>query len=319
MVEKMKLKQTLPVFILAFFVLSACRPSSTEPVTLRLALLPVLDTLPVHVALEEGYFDEEGVNVEIVPVASAPERDQLISAGKADGMLNEIVSTLFYNQDEIQVQVVRVARSASPEAPLFRILASAESGITTVEGIKGVKIGISEGTVIEYVADRLLQAEGFEEFEIATIAVPKIPDRLALLGSGEIKAAVLPDPLSSLAIQNGASVIIDDSSHPEYGLSVFSFRTEVIEDHPESVEGFLAAVERAVQEINQNPDQYADLLTEKELVPPPVVGEYQVQDFPIASVPTESQWEDALAWAQEEGLIDNSVPYRESVNESFLP
>ena len=185
--------------------LSACG-SNPEPVTLKLALLPVLDTLSIHVAVEEGFFEEQGVGVEIIPVASAPERDQLVAAGEADGMLNEIVSTLFYNKEEIQVQIVRTARAATGKAPLFRILVAQESGITDIEDLKGVEVGISEGTVIAYLTDRLLEAEGFSADEIATIAVPKIPDRMALLDSGELQAAMLPDPASSMirAIPNWA-------------------------------------------------------------------------------------------------------------------
>ena len=319
----MNLKQQIwrPVVLLSLIgiMITGCAPGKQEKITLKMALLPVLDTLPIHVALEEGYFKQEGVKVEIIPVASAPERDQLLSAGKADGMLNEIVSTIFFNQDGVQVEIVRVARAASEEAPLFRIMASAGSGIENVEDLKGVEIGVSEGTVIEYVTDRLLQEEGFSEEEIATIPVPKIPDRLALLGSGELKAAVLPDPLSSLAIQNGATVPIDDSSYPQYGLSVFSFRTEVIAEHPRAVEAFLAAVERAVEDINRDPSAYANLLTEKELVPPPVLGEYSVQNFPTASVPSQAQWEDALSWTREKGLVEGDVSYQDSVNSNLLP
>lgn len=300
-------------------ILSACTSPEPEQVTLRMALLPVLDTLSIHVAAQEGFFEEQGVSVEIIPVSSAPERDQIVSAGEADGMLNEVVSTLFYNKDEVQVQIVRTARAATSEAPIFRILASADSGITSIEDLKGVEIGISEGTVIEYLTDRLLEAEGFTEDEIATIAVPKIPDRLALLGSGELQAAMLPDPASSLALGGGAVVIVDDTRHPEFGFSVFSFRKEIIDAHPEAIEKFLAAVEQAVEKINADPSQYADLMAEKGLVPPPLMESYTVNPFPTAGVPSQAQWDDAVDWALSKGLIENGVDYEGSVTAEFLP
>ncbi|MBS1248578.1 MAG: putative aliphatic sulfonates-binding protein [Chloroflexi bacterium] len=314
-------KHLIKITLLTLFaalLLGACG-AKQESVTLRLALLPVLDTLPIHVAAEEGYFEEQGVIVEIIPVASAPERDNLISAGEADGMLNEIVSTLFYNKDDVQVQIVRTARVATSQAPIFRILAAKDSGIASLEDLKGVEVGISEGTVIEYLTDRLLEAEGFSSEEIATIAVPKIPDRMALLGSGELQAAMLPDPASSLAIMNGASVIVDDTSHPEFGLSVFSFRKETIDAHPEAIEAFLAAVEQAVAEINADPDKYADLMVEKGLVPAPLAGTYQVNPLPTAGVPSQAQWDDALDWALGKGLIDAEISYDASVTGEYLP
>jgi len=151
------------------------------------------------------------------------------------------------------------------------------------------------------------------------LAVPKIPDRLALLNSGELKAANLPDPLSSLAIQGGAKVIIDDTSHPEIGNSLISFSRRVVDEHPEAIKAFMAAVEQAAAEINADKSLWSDLLTEKQLVPAPVVGTYVIPSFPTGSVPSEAQFADVLAWTQEKGLLTGSVSYSDSVDASFLP
>ena len=51
--------------------------------TLKIAVLPIIDTLPMYVAEAEGLFAKHGVTVEFIPVASAPERDQLLAAGQA--------------------------------------------------------------------------------------------------------------------------------------------------------------------------------------------------------------------------------------------
>ena len=213
MQNKIFTRSLLTTILLLGLVLSACAQSasptsvsSPEPTTLKIAVLPILDTLPMYVAQQEGLFAKHGVQVTFVPVGSAAERDQLISAGQADGMINEIVSTQFYNKDKIQVQIVRFAQAATSDSAMFRILASGKSGITSVDQLKGVPIGISQGTVIAYLTDRLLKAQGFSKDEIQTIAVPKIGDRMALLGSGELKAAMLPEPLSSLTEQQGAKV-----------------------------------------------------------------------------------------------------------------
>ncbi len=222
----------------------ACAQPAAPTSTLRIGVLPILDALPMYVAQSQGTFAEEGLQVEFIPAASAAERDQLMQAGQIDGMINDLVSTLLYNQQQVQIVIVRFARVASAQDPAYRILASASSGITGVAGLRGVPIGVSEGTVIEYVTDRLLQAEGLTADEIEIVAVPKIPDRLALLGSGELKAATLPDPLASLALQAGAKLIIDDTAHPEYGTSVLSFRKAIVDQNPEAVRAFLRALWR---------------------------------------------------------------------------
>lgn len=74
-------------------------PTSTSPLatsvvgegvqTLSLALLPVLDILPLYVAQQNGYFEQVGVKVEMIPVKSPQERDTLVQAGEAEGMLTD--------------------------------------------------------------------------------------------------------------------------------------------------------------------------------------------------------------------------------------
>lgn len=313
-----KIASAIIALVISSLLLMGCSQED-DPATLRLALLPILDALPMYVADQQGYFEEENLNVEFIPVTSAAERDQIIQAGRADGMINEILSTLFYNGEETRIVIVRYARVATPDNPQFRILASAESGINSLEALIGQDIGISEGTIIEYSTDRLLEAEGLAPADISTIAVPRIPDRLALLNSGELPAANLPDPLASLAMQNGAIVVVDDSSHPEYGHSVISFRKEIVDQNPDAIRRFLTAIEKAVDDINNDKDQFSDVLVERSLVPEPILGSYSVPDFPTASVPPTWQWDDVLDWAKDKGYIESDLAYGQSVDDSFLP
>ena len=313
------------------FLLSACAPKaemtnpteaivSNQPAAaLKIAVLPIIDTLPMYVAQQEGLFARHGVNVEFVPVASAPERDQLLAAGGADGTINETLAVMLFNKEKPQMQVVRYALRPTEENGHFFILASPKNNISTVDGLKGVEIGVSQGTVIEYVTDRLLQADGFTKDEIKTIAVPKISDRMALLASGELQAGVMPDPLAALVVSQGGRIVADDSKHPEYGFSVISFRKDAIDARPEAIKGFLAAVEEATTLLNADPVKYKNVLSEKKLVPAPLLDAYQPPIFPTAGVPTEGEWKDALSWLKEKGILTTDVSYQDSVNASLLP
>jgi NitT/TauT family transport system substrate-binding protein len=312
------MKKTLLVLALAL-LLAACASTPAETPLVQVGMLPVLDGLPIYVAQADGYFAEEGVQVEIIPVGSAPERDQLMQSGQIDAMINEIVSDMLYNKDGVQVVAVRFARTATAESPVFRIVASAQSGITDVDGLRGVPIGLSEGTVIEYTTDRMLEKAGFAPDEIVALAVPKIADRMNLLASGQLDAANLPDPAASLAILNGGVDVIDDTSCPEISNSVITFSKAYIDANPEAVRAFLRAVERAVTAINTTPNGWDDLLSEQNLVPAPLLGVYRLPSYPAASVPDEAQFNDALQWALDKGLLTVTAPYADTVDGSYLP
>lgn len=312
---------TIFTTILLSLGLSACSGAKqpAEPGTLKMAVLPILDTLPMYVAQQEGLFDKHGVKVEFVPVQSAAERDQVIIAGQADGMINDPISVQLYNKEKPQVQIVRFAETATSERSMFRLLAAGSSDLQNVEDLKNVEIGISEGTVIQYMTERLLEAQGFTPQDIKTIAVPKMSDRMALLGNGELKAAMLPEPLSSLAVQNGARPILDDTTKPEISYTTYAFRKPVIDQNPDVIRAFLAAIEEAITLINQDPQKWSTLLVEQKVVPQPIAGSFQIPTFVTASVPNQAQWDDVLAWTKAKGLIAQDLLYEESVTDKYLP
>ena len=116
----MRSYRQLFMFVFALgLILSACG-SPAKPAALKIAVLPIIDTLPMYVAQQEGLFTKHGVNVEFVSVASAPERDQLLAAGQADGAVNETLADMLFNKDMIQMQAVRYAlRPAEGHAHFF--------------------------------------------------------------------------------------------------------------------------------------------------------------------------------------------------------
>jgi NitT/TauT family transport system substrate-binding protein len=325
------LKKALFAALLAGVALAACGPQAPESATqpagqpaepegpLQVALLPILDSLPYYVAEEQGYFEDAGLEVEAVPVASGLERDQLMQAGEIDGMLTELSTVATFNQDEVTVRAVISARKAYEDAPLFRVLAAPGSGIETPADLAGVPIGIAENTIIEYVTTRLLEAEGLSPDEIAGESIPAIPERYQLLMEGQIAAATLPDPLAQSAIEQGAINVIDDSAHPAFAVSVLGFSASSLNEKPEAVRRFLAAWDQAAADINADPEAFRGLLLDKVNVPPNVQETYTIPPFPRAEVPDEDQWADVLAWLGDKGLVTSDLPYGESVTDDYLP
>ena len=310
----MKKISTLLIMTIIFAnMMFASGQKEEEPI--KIAFLPILDSLPFFIALEEGYFDDEGISVQAVPVNSPVERDQLMQAGEINGMLNELSSTALFNQNEIQLQTVRTVRMATENSPVFRILASPQSGITSVSGLSGVEIGVSKNSIIEYLTDRILQNEGLKNDEISVKSVPVIPERFQLLMSGQISAATLPDPLAQAAVLAGAVNVIDDTSHPDYSLSVLTFNKKTITEQKATIKKFMKAWDKAVVALNDDSDKYRGLFLEKIPVPPTVSDTFVIPPFAVPRLPEESQWDDVLNWLEEKGLLTARPSYKESIGD----
>ncbi len=286
--------------------------------TLRIGVLPITDVVPFYIADEQGYFKQQGLNVQLVPASSAAERDQMMITQQIDGELNDLVSTVLFNKDKPNIKIVRTARTAFPDSPEYWILAPKESTINSPKDLAGKDIAISQNTVIEYVTDRLLELDGVPTADIKTTNVPAIPTRLQLLSQNQVAAATLPDPLASLGILQGAKIITDDSKHPEVSVSVISFRSDIVAQRPGDIKKFLAAYDQAIQDIRTKPDQFRNTLIDKGRVPDQLKDKYQFPRFPDPSIPNKTQWDDVVKWAQSHQLITAPVTYESSVDSGFV-
>lgn len=308
----------LIALLMTLFIPACGGPAAPEEPTLRVGVLGILDTLPMYVAEQEGYFKAQGITVDLVPFKSALERDAALQAGQIDGVLNDLISTALLNKEADRMRVVRVAMRAAPGKAMFYLLAAPQSKIQTPKDLKGVEIGISRSTIIEYVADSLLSEAGLQPSEIAYNPIPDIGLRLNSLLEGKIAAAVLPEPMASLAIKQGARPLLDDS-RSTVGQSVISFTKETIAKKPGTLRKFLAAYEQGVKALNTTPAKYNDLLIDKGRVPAAVKDTFTMPLFPPAAVPSEAEVSAVITWMMGKRLLDKSIPYGDMVNGTFLP
>lgn len=320
MIRSVRVVSVSLVIVLLATMLAACAPvPAAEDGKLKLALIPVLDTIPIFIAQQNGYFTEQGIQVETVPVKSPQERDIFIQTGQADGVLTDLQGVGLLNKDAVKVKAVYTSRRPFPDAPLFRILASPKSTIAGPADVKGVPIGISNNTVIEYLTDRMLAAEGLKPEEIAKIEVGAITVRFEQLMNGNIQAAVLPDPLAQGAIAAGAKVVVEDSKYANFSQSVLVFTADTLKAKPETIKKFIVAWEKAVEELNANPEKYRSVLIEQGRVPASIQDSYQMPPFPERGVPSEAEVADVAAWLKAKGLVTRDLSYTDIVDKSFLP
>ena len=308
----------LVVLVVCSAALTGCDLFSRETGELKIGVLPILDVLPLYVAEQEGYFEAEDIEVELVPFSSALERDVALQTEQIDGQVNDLISAALLNNEDDRARVVRTAMRSTPERAMFAILSS-DDAIQAPEDLQGVQIGISSNSVIEYIVDRLLEEENLASDDIIKEEVTKIPVRLELLSNGKLPAACLPEPLASLAVVDGAHIVIDDRAHPEYAQSVLSFSTRTLDKNPEVVKRFLSAYEKAVVAINDNPEKFRPLLIEKGRVPKPVQEFFDMPTFPQGGVPTEEEVQDVLDWLAGKDMLKGELDYDKLVSDKYLP
>ena len=313
----MKFKKYL-CLCLALLLLAAAGCASKKEDKMKIGLLPNVESLPFYVASDKGYYQEEGINVELILFESAMERDSAVQAGEVDGVLGDILAVASLNNSGTPVKIASLALGASGKEGRFAILSSPASDITRPEQLKNIPVSISTNSIIEYVTDNLLTEAGLKPNEIKKEAIPKIPVRFNLLIENKIQAACLPDPLAALAEKKGAKLVIDDTSS-NLSQTVIYFRDQYLDKNSKSVVRFFNAYARAAKDINDNPDAYNDLLIEKARVPKEALGVFTMDHYPAPQLPEREQVERVVKWMLAKDLIKTDYTYEDLIRTDLLP
>ena len=284
-----------------------------EDARIKLGLMPIEDNLPFFVAQSKGYFAQEVIVVEIAPMQSAVDRDSALQAGAIDGGVSDLVAAILLKSGGADITIASLGLGATPEEGRFAILASPKSDITSVSQLKGVEIAISRNSIIEYVTESTLVAQGIKVADIKYTEVPKIPVRFQMLMQGQLKAATLPDPFATLAVAQGARLIADDTKGTNISQTVILFRGETAKKKPETLKKMFAAYARAVSDINGKPDDFRSLLVEKGGLPAPIKDSYKVNKFPAPQLPARADVERVLNWLKGKNLLKTDVSYDQLV------
>lgn len=306
----------LTLLLATFGAMAQDDVDSADLPTLRIAVLPVLNTLPLYVAQAENFYAEAGVNVELIPFNAARDQQIALQAGEVDGANTDMaVLTLLVNGG-VDLRAVRLEPI---QGRYFSIVAGANSGIETLDDLRGVPIAISQNTIIEYLTTEILRNAGFSDDEIVYEEVPQIPVRLELINTGQVAAGTLPEPLTTLAVEIQGATLVGSDEVAAFVPTVLAFSVDVLTEQPEAIFAFLEAYERAVIALEQDPEAYRDVMNANNRIPEPLQGSYPIPSFPRAVVPTPEQTALVVDWMVSVGLLTEPLAYEQLVTVEFLP
>jgi NitT/TauT family transport system substrate-binding protein len=208
----------------------------------------VLGYAPLWVADKKGFFDREGLDVEVtVTRGTSPSMQALVA--------ESIHATLSANDGPIGLieKGINLAMVAGGSKTTHMIMGG--KNVKTFEDLRGATIGsstLTSGTA--FLLRRVLKAKGLEyPKDYTLVSVGGSGPSLMALSSGKIDASILAVPLNFKAQQMGFNLIgkVTDV-FPNYLLSSFSVRREWAAAHRGEVVQFLRGLLRARRWLEEN-------------------------------------------------------------------
>ena len=193
--------------LIALLVMLAAAPAGAADVV-RLGTLKLVGGAPIFVALEKGYFEEEGIQVDVRWFGAAAPIATAVAAGDIDVGATGISAALF-NSVAGGSRIWLVADRGS-EHPGYRLnalvtnRAKYEAGLRSVADLKGKRIGITTlGSTYHYQVAQILSTEGLglEDVELVPLRTTSI--MIDAVREGTVDAAIFSPPWGADAEEEG--------------------------------------------------------------------------------------------------------------------
>ena len=295
------MKRLLAAALSALLLLAVGCGSESQPKEAKLSkitigLMPDTDSIPFIIAAERGYFAEEGVEVELVPFKSAMERDAALQSGNLDGAISDLLAVIFARSGGFALHATSYTDGN------YNLVAGGNTDISAAPDLHGKEIAISRNTIIEYVTDEILAVNGLNEREVSKVVIPQIPVRLEMLQSGNLAAAVLPEPMASVAVASG-SRYVTGSGELCINPGVIVFADYAINEKADSIRAMYRAYNKSVEYLNHAPRaEYIGLVMEKSGFPAPARDALELKPYRPAGLPAEKDVEEAVHWVKSKEL-----------------
>jgi NitT/TauT family transport system substrate-binding protein len=241
--------------VCAVALLAALPSRAAAAEKLRLGYLRSdLHHLAAWVAIEKGYFRDEGLDVEVAGIFNAGAEEMSAFASKSIdvGYLGMAPSTAGVANHAASVKAEALANAEGSA-----IVVRADSPARTVKDLAGKTVAIpGYASVQDFLLRRALDAAGLDQKAVQIIVV-KPPEMLAALETGQIDAFIAWEPHATKAVTKGIGRVLLPSSaiwkgHP---CCVVAFEGTVAQERPAAVQAFLRAHARATAFIGASPEE----------------------------------------------------------------
>jgi len=251
----------------------------------------------VYLADSLGYFEGTRTKPNYIGKIAAPQIIPLVGTGEIDfgsRMVPLVISAIASGLD---LKVVAAGGKTLQEAPHMKYFVRADSGIFTPKDMEGKTVGFNSfGACAEFVTKKYLREHQVDVDKINWVVVPDNQGEQTVL-SRNVDIAIIHPPASGGAEHNPELRKLWSDYDLDKGLggmAPYSGYGKFIRENPEATEDFVAAIAKAANWVNANPDEARKIVSKRIGTPLELVERYAYVDDLVVTEPPIQYYIDIL-------------------------
>lgn len=217
----------------------------------------IINAAPFLVASELGYFQEEGLDLELVSFPGGTDTIRGIASGMPFGMPATLPALIAHQKGQRDLRLI----SGGFNQAVVSFIVPADSDIRGVGDLKGKKIAVSQpGSITTYFATRIAKEQGLvpgETVKILNVGGP--PDAWTAAEQGVADVAWSALPLSEKLISAGKARLLFETREfvPNWADNTYWTTQQFIDESPDTLRAWLRAMQKAITAIRDDLDTAA--------------------------------------------------------------
>lgn len=257
------------------------------PVGLKIGVMPAVDAAPIFIAQTQGYFEEEGLEVEIQVFTNAQDRQSALQTNAIDGAMSDMIALITNVQGGFEIKGTTLTDG------LFPVLVR-----PGFESDGSATVAMMEVSVSNYLADHWLS----DTYEMEKVFINEIPARLEMIKNGNVDMGIFPEPMATMGMISGLEKV---SYETEVCPDIFVFTQKAIDEKTGALEAYHRAIDKAVKDIQEDDGIARDILIEKLNLNPEIRDLMDLPEYKMTNLPDRAYVEELIVWTSE--VIGKSI------------
>ncbi|MGM0929708.1 MAG: ABC transporter substrate-binding protein [Actinomycetota bacterium] len=260
-------------------------PSSTEGGTqpaapsadgsldqVNLGLIPITDVAPVYLGIQEGYFEDEGIQLSVQLAQGGAAIVPAVMTGEYQFGYSNVVSLLIARDKGLPITVVSNGSSSTnvPGKDVTEVAALPEAGIENAADLVGKTVAVNAlNNFADVTIRNSVEQAGGNPDDVDFVEMP-YPNMPAALERGDVDAAWTTEPFRTQILEAGGEIVASPMTDlTEDFDSAFYFTSEqTMQEDPELVERFRRALEKSFQFAAENDDEVRSVIQDYAKITP---------------------------------------------------
>ena len=255
----------------------ACAATTDFPKKIGITYVKSPLNVPSIIQKEKNFFQDAfpGVSLIFPELNAGPRQTAAMAAGEVQfANCLGATSAILAASEGLPLRIIGIYS----RAPKAFVIVVRNPAIKTVADLKGRSIGGPKGTILHQLLVAALKRSKIRPTEVNFINMD-IPSAAAALQKGSIQAALLAGPAAYNATENGGIVLVDGEGLVD-ATTVIATTEDFAKKYPAAIAKFLTVHHRALEFMEQKPQEAMRIAGEATGLPPKAVkAMYPLYDF----------------------------------------